>query len=51
MKNKAEIHWDELYKIIMMLIVLLALVMAVWLFKDKIYILFDKIKEVLRFKI
>ncbi|MEW6063492.1 MAG: hypothetical protein AB1571_03950 [Nanoarchaeota archaeon] len=47
--KKGDITWDEIAKLIIALTVLIFLVIAVWLLKDKIVDLFDKFLAVLRF--
>ncbi len=49
--KKSQMQWEEMYKIIMALIVVLFLFLAMWLFRDKLYLLLDKIKSILRFRL
>jgi len=47
--KKGDVTWDEVAKLIIALAVLIFLVIAIWLLKDKIIDLFDKFMNVLRF--
>jgi len=47
--KKGSIEWDEIVKMLIFLAVLIFLLVSIWLARDKLYLVFDKIKNMLRF--
>lgn len=50
MNKKGDFGMEEISKIIIALIVLFVILGITWLLKDKIFVLFSKIVDVLRFR-
>ncbi len=49
MKNKKALAWDVLGKIILAIAVLLILLLIIYVLKDKMYSLWEKIVNIFRF--
>lgn len=48
--KKGALEWDQLAKLIIAVLLLLVLLALIFVFKDKIVELFDKLKEVVMFR-
>ena len=42
--KKGELHWDELGKVIIALIVLIVIILIIWFLRDKLYSFIPKLK-------
>jgi hypothetical protein len=49
MNRKADFSWETLAKLMIALVLLVFILTALWLSKDKIFSLIDKLKNILRF--
>jgi len=49
MNKRGDIEWDELGKTLLALVLLLVLVIAIWLLRDKLFSLLETVKNILRF--
>lgn len=47
--KKAELAWDKIGKLILILLALVILIAIAFLFKDKLYEIFNNFKEFVRF--
>lgn len=45
--KKGDLTWDEIGKLIIFLIIFITLLILVWLFKDKIFLMLEKLKTIL----
>ncbi|MBU2634200.1 MAG: hypothetical protein KJ674_03060 [Nanoarchaeota archaeon] len=49
MNKKGEFGWEQIARIIIVLVVLIILIVIAFLFKDRLYVLADQIKDLVRF--
>jgi len=49
MNKKGEFGWEQIAKIIIVLVVLIILIVIGFLFKDRLYVLADNLRDFMRF--
>ncbi len=49
MNKKGDFSWEQIAKLLIVIVFLLILLIMIWLLRDKLFSLFDKLKDILRF--